>query len=104
MAQHSGFFNALKNGNIYDRKYNADDYSRNLAAFISTGVRRGNNELYVQSAGGMALKINTGYAMIEGKWYENDTVFTDFVVPTAPTGDRGRVLQARPHLSPSRPP
>lgn len=92
MAQQSGFFNALKSGNIYDRKYNADDYSDNLGAIISTGVRRsGDNDLYVQAAGGMALSINIGRAWINGKWYKNDTVFNEFSVPTAPTGDRGRV-------------
>lgn len=92
MAQSSGFFNALLNNGQYDRKYNADDYSDNLAAIIGTGVRRSvNNDLYVQAAGGMALNINIGRAWIEGKWYKNDTVFTGFTVPTAPTGDRGRV-------------
>lgn len=92
MSQSSGFFNSLLTNGQYDRKYNADDYSDNLAAIISTGVRRsGDNDLYVQVAGGMALKINAGRAWIEGKWYKNDTMFTGFVVPTAPTGDRGRV-------------
>lgn len=92
MAQTSGFFNALLNNGKYDRKYNADDYSDNLAAIIGTGVRRsGDNDLYVQAAGGMALSVNIGRAWIEGKWYKNDTVFTGFTVPTAPTGDRGRV-------------
>ena len=92
MAQSSGFFNALLNNGQYDRKYNADDYSDNLAAIIGTGVRRsGDNDLYVTAAGGMALNINIGRAWIDGKWYKNDTVFTGFTVPTAPTGDRGRV-------------
>ena len=92
MAQTSGFFNALLNNGQYDRKYNADDYSDNLAAIIGTGVRRsGDNDLYVSAAGGMALSVNIGRAWIEGKWYKNDTVFTGFTVPTAPTGDRGRV-------------
>lgn len=92
MAQTSGFFNALKTGTTYDRQYNANDYSDNMGAIISTGVRRsGDNDLYVQASGGMALSINAGRAWIEGKWYKNDTAFTDFSVPTAPTGDRGRV-------------
>lgn len=92
MAQTSGFFNALLNNGQYDRKYNADDYSDNLAAIIGTGVRRsGDNDLYVSAAGGMALSVNIGRAWIDGKWYKNDTVFTGFTVPTAPTGDRGRV-------------
>lgn len=92
MAQSSGFFNALLSDGQYDRKYNADDYSDNLAAIIGTGVRRSNdNDLYVQAAGGMSLNINVGRAWIAGKWYKNDTVFTGFTIPTAPTGDRGRV-------------
>lgn len=92
MAQSSGFFNALLNNGQYDRKYNADDYSDNLAAIIGTGVRRsGDNDLYVSAAGGMALSVAIGRAWIDGKWYKNDTVFTGFTVPTAPTGDRGRV-------------
>ena len=92
MAQSSGFFNALLNNGQYDRKYNADDYSDNLAAIISTGVRRSNdNDLRVVAAGGMALSINIGRAWIDGKWYKNDTAFTGFTVPTAPTGDRGRI-------------
>lgn len=92
MAQSSGFFNALLNHGQYDRKYNADDYSDNLAAIIGTGVRRsGDNDLYVSAAGGMALSVAIGRAWIDGKWYKNDTVFTGFTVPTAPTGDRGRV-------------
>lgn len=92
MGQRSGFFNALKSSTGYDRKYNANDYSENLAAIISNGVRRsGDNELRVTAAGGMALNVAVGRAWIEGHWYINDTVFTEFSVPTAPTGDRGRV-------------
>lgn len=91
MAQESGFFNALKNG-TYAPKYNANDFSNNLAAIISTGVRRsGDNDLYVTAAGGMALSVAVGRAWINGRWYFNNTTFTDFTVPTAPTGDRARV-------------
>lgn len=92
MGQRSGFFNALKTETGYDIKYNAKDYSQNLAAIISNGVRRsGDNELRVIAAGGMALTINVGRAWIEGCWYINDAIFTDFSVPTAPTGDRARI-------------
>lgn len=92
MAQQSGFFNAFKNGAQYAPKYNANDFANNLAAIVSTGVRRsGDNDLYVQAAGGMALTVGVGRAWIKGRWYFNDAIFTDFSVPTAPTGDRGRV-------------
>ena len=92
MAQRSGFFNALKDGANYDRKYNGNDYSEQMGAIISTGVRRsGENDLRVTAAGGMALNIAVGRAWIEGKWYHNDAIFTDFSVPTAPVGDRSRI-------------
>lgn len=92
MAQNSGFFNAFKNGAAYSPKYNANDFSSNLAAIISTGVRRsGDNDLYVSAAGGMALSVGSGRAWINGRWYYNDSAYTAYTVPTAPTGDRGRI-------------
>lgn len=92
MAQRSGFFNAIKTNTGYDLKYNAKDYSENLAAIISNGVRRsGLNELRVTAAGDMALNISVGRAWIEGHWYINDSIFTSFSVPTAPAGDRSRI-------------
>ena len=92
MAQKSGFFNAFKNGAVYSPKYNANDFSSNLAAIISTGVRRsGDNDLRVSAVGGMALTVAVGRAWINGRWYFNDAIFTDFSVPTAPVGDRARI-------------
>lgn len=93
MAEKSGFFNALNIDGVYDRKYNADDYSNNLAAIISNGVRRsGDNDLYVQANGSnMALTINPGWAFISGKYYHNNAIHTAFTVPTAPTGDSKRI-------------
>lgn len=92
MAQTSGFFNAFKTNGVYSPKYNANDFANNLAAIISTGVRRsGDNDLYVQAAGGMALTVAVGRAWIKGRWYFNDSTFTSFTVPTAPTGDRARI-------------
>ena len=91
MAERSGFFNALKTSTGYDIKYNADDYSENLAAIISNGVRRsGLNELRVTAAGGMALNIAIGRGWINGHWYTNDSVHNSFSVPTAPVGDLSR--------------
>lgn len=96
MGQRSGFFNALPliegNKKILDRKYNANDYNSNLNAIISNGVlRSGDNDLKVTASGGMGLNINIGRAWLKGHWYINDTVFTDFTVPTAPVGDRSRI-------------
>ena len=93
MAQQSGFFNSLKDGANYDRKYNANDYSNNMGAIIGTGVRRsGENDLRVNAvAGTMNLTINVGRAWIQGRWYYNDAIFTDYTVPTAPMGDSPRI-------------
>lgn len=92
MAQNSGFFNAFKSGTVYSPKYNANDFSDNLAAIISTGVRRsGDDDLRVTSAGGMALNVAIGRAWINGRWYVNDAVYNELTVPAAPTGDRARI-------------
>lgn len=89
MAQHSGFFNALNSEGSYDRRYNADDYTSNLAAIISTGVRRsGDNELQV-TASGLTLTVNSGRAWIDGRWYYNDTPLSIATV-TPPTGTLSR--------------
>lgn len=90
--QRSGFFNALLENGTYDRKYNAEDYSDNLGAIITTGVRRSSdNDLRVTAAGGFALQVAIGRAWIQGKWYYNDTTYDDLTVPTPPTGDRHRI-------------
>lgn len=82
--QKSGFFNSLMVNGLPDRKYNADHYSDNQAAFISDGVRYGkSNDLLVTANGGMALNVAIGRAMIKGKWYFNDTPYTGFSVPTS---------------------
>ena len=93
MAENSGFFNALRSASgQYDIKYNADHYSKNMAAIISNGVRRsGDDDLRVLSAGGFALKVKPGFGWINGRWYQNDSEFTSFSVPTPPVGDRSRI-------------
>ena len=85
MAIHSGFFNALSSVGTYDRVYDADDYSANMGAIISDGVRRsGDNDLKV-SASGLVLKVSIGRAWIQGHWINNDTEYTVTTV-TPPTG------------------
>lgn len=84
MAQKSGFFNALLNAGVYDRQYNADDYSDNLAVIIGNGVYRSATNLQV-TASGLNLSVNAGRAWINGKYYYNDTpYFLPAVQP--PTG------------------
>lgn len=95
MAEKSGFFNAIKIDDDYDRKYNAEDYSDNMAAIISNGVRRsGNDDLRVKIDGGsyktvseggkFNVTVNAGRAWINGHWYYNDTTYT--FTDITPTG------------------
>ena len=72
MALRAGFFNALKDASTgdYDRKYNADDYSNFLSAFIRDGVRRGAeddiSDLKV-TVSDRTISVAKGFAMVLGK-------------------------------------
>lgn len=84
MAEKSGFFNALNVGGEYDRTYNADDYSDNLAVVINNGVLRSNNDDLNVSVEGRKVTVAAGRAWINGHYYKNDSP-VGFVVPSAPT-------------------
>lgn len=83
--QKSGFFNALNNNGEYDRKYNANDYSDNLAVIISNGVLRSNNDDLRVTASGMVVTVGVGRAWINGHYYYNDAPYS-FAAVTAPAG------------------
>ena len=85
MAIHSGFFNALESGGVYDRVYDASDYSDNMGAIISSGVRRSGDDDLKVTADGLTLKVGVGRAWVQGHWIYNDTTYTVAIV-TAPTG------------------
>ena len=85
MAQKSGFFNALNNGGVYDRTYNADDYSDNLAVVISSGVLRSANDDLKVTANGLNLSVSAGRAWIKGHYYKNDSTYALPAI-SAPTG------------------
>lgn len=90
MAQHSGFFNALLTEGVYDRKYNAEDYTSNLAAIISTGVRRSGDDDLKVSSSGLVVTVGIGRAWIDGRWYYNDTAYQVATV-TPPVGSLSRI-------------
>lgn len=73
MSNDYAFFYNSENG---DRKYNADSLSTWLRKFFTTGVFEG--DLFVESKGGMDVKIGTGYVNIEGKvrFFESPATFT----------------------------
>lgn len=85
MAERSGFFNALYTDGDYDRKYNANDYSENLAVIIGNGVLRGANDDLRATASGMNVTVAAGRAWINGHFYVNDAAKT-FAAATAPAG------------------
>lgn len=85
MAQKSGFFNALLEAGVRDRKYNADDFSDNLAVVISSGVLRSANDDLKVTANGLNLTVAEGRGWINGHYFRNTTAYT---MPTIspPTG------------------
>lgn len=83
--ERSGFFNALKVNGEYDRKYNANDYTDNLAVVIGNGVLRGVADDLRVTASGRAVTVGTGRAWINGHYYYNDTALP-FAAVTAPAG------------------
>lgn len=87
MAQHSGFFNALKSGETYDRKYNAKDYSDNLAVIISNGVLRTINDDLKPSVSSSLVSIAAGRGWINGHYYLNDSPM-NFTLETPISGAR----------------
>lgn len=87
MAQHSGFWNALLQNGEYDRKYNAEDYSDNLAVVISNGVLRSVNDDLKVTANGLVVSVAAGRAWIKGKYYYNDATYS-FAAITAPAGGK----------------
>lgn len=85
MAQKSGFFSAIFNAGIPDRKYSAEDYSDNLGAIISSGVFRSTNDDLKVTASGLNLTVGVGRGWIEGHYYNNTTPYALPII-TPPTG------------------
>lgn len=85
MAEKSGFFNALRVNGEYDRKYNANDYSDNLAVVIGNGVLRSESDDLKVTASGMVVSVGVGRAWINGHHYKNDAKLS-FAAVSAPAG------------------
>lgn len=85
MAEKSGFFNALRVNGEYDRKYNARDYTDNLAVVIGNGVLRSANDDLRVTASGRVCTVAAGRAWINGHYYHNDAPLT-LPAAVAPSG------------------
>lgn len=92
MAEWSGFFDAHKVGDSYDRVYLAEDFAKYFSPLIGNGIFAGrSNELQVfQSVpAGMSVTVSSGQSWIEGYGYLNDSDLTVFVDPA--DGALGRI-------------
>lgn len=87
MAQTSGFFNSLLVEGEYDRKYNANDYSDNLAVIIGNGVLRSENDDLKVTSSGMVATVAAGRGWINGHYFNNSSPYS-FNSITAPIGGR----------------
>lgn len=88
MSERSGFFNALRTESGYDRTYNANDYSDNLAVVISNGVLRSTDDDLRVTAAGMVATVAAGRGWIKGHWYINDSPKTFDAVSAPISGNR----------------
>ena len=92
MAEWSGFFDAHKVGDSWDRTYLAEDFAKFFAPLIGNGIFAGrSNELQVFQAvpAGMSVVLSSGQSWIEGYGYINDS---DLSIPVDPAdGTLGRI-------------
>ncbi|WP_440706235.1 hypothetical protein [Heyndrickxia oleronia] len=76
MAEISSFFDPIEvEPGVWDREYNAQQFTDYFASLITTGVMKGEgNQLEVKANGSnMITEIDTGIAFVEAKRYANTT-------------------------------
>lgn len=92
MSEWSGFFDAHKQGDSWDRVYLAEDFARFFSPLIGNGVFAGkSNELQVfqNVPASMSVVVSSGQSWIDGYGYLNDS---DLVIPIGPAdGALGRI-------------
>ena len=65
-------FNAIYDGEAYDRVYKAEDWAWYFATFIANGIfPKPSDGLQVIAYNGMEIKVNAGYAFINGYAFRN---------------------------------
>jgi hypothetical protein len=83
MAIKDYFFNAIKNGDVYDRVYNAEDVTSYLDKIVSNGVfPTPSTCLQVQRAGGMNVSVGAGQGWINGHKMISTSTITLTVDPS----------------------
>ena len=75
MAESCGFFDAEELvGGGYDREYVAEQWANYFKLFINNGVFvTPTNQLKVQATSGMVVRVLSGWAWINGYWYNNSS-------------------------------
>lgn len=78
MAEHFSFFDAVETDGIYDREYNAQQFTDYFSTLVTTGVMKGKDNMLSVAANGsnMVTSLDTGVAFIEGRYYYNDAPLT----------------------------
>jgi len=74
MAEEFGFFDPVEIApDVWDREYNADQFTKYFKSLVSTGIMKGaEGELKVSAVGSnMITEIATGVAFIDGRYYSN---------------------------------
>ena len=67
MAINSYFFNAVESGGVYDRTYNADDFTSYLDEIVGDGVfPNPSDNLQVRASSGMNVIVGAGQGWING--------------------------------------
>ncbi|MBK3495326.1 tail fiber protein [Viridibacillus sp. YIM B01967] len=61
---------------VFDREYNAQEFTDYFATLVTTGVMKGAGNQLVVSVDGSSMmsKLSTGIAFLEGRYYANDSV------------------------------
>ena len=74
MAIHGYFFNAVKDGDVYDRVYNAEDVTGYLDKIVGSGVfPNPSTQLQVSAGTGMQVVVAEGQGWINGHKIVNDS-------------------------------
>lgn len=77
MAIKSYFFNAVESGGVYDRVYNAEDFTSFLGSLISNGVKaQPSYSLQVYADSGLTLQVAPGECWIKGHKMTVDAAYS----------------------------
>lgn len=92
MAEWSGFFDAHKVGESWDRTYLAEDFAKFFSSLIGNGVFAGRSkelQVFQSVPADMSITLSPGQSWVEGYGYINDS---DLRIPIDPAdGALGRI-------------